>query len=116
MYSNRSEEEEALVFHNLYPCTHFDRFGIKGIRKLKWVFYFIISMTSEHQTNLLDGRDDRNGLRNIIDGLDSEDRHKMRPALENNSDNPIAFSMKISAKNLNTYPQLKLMQHGVDVN
>ena len=71
---------------------------------------------SEHQTNLLDGRDDRDGLRNLIDDLDSEDQNEIRPALDNNADNRIAFPMKISAKNLNTYPQLKLMQDGVDVN
>ena len=71
---------------------------------------------NEHQSNLFDGRDDRNGLRNIIDGWDSEDRHEMRPALDNNADNRIAFSMKISAKNLDMYLQLKLMQYGVDVN
>ena len=53
---------------------------------------------SEHQTNLLDGRDDRDGLHNLIDDLDSEDWHKMRPTLVNNADNRIAFSMKISAK------------------
>ena len=69
---------------------------------------------NEHQRNLLDGREYRNGFRNLIDGLNSDDRHEMRPALDNNADNPIAFS--ISAKNLNKYPQLKLMQHGVDVN
>ena len=40
----------------------------------------------------------------------------MRPALDNNAENQIAFPMKINAKNLDMYLQIKLMQYGVDVN
>ena len=116
VYSNRSEEEEALVFRNLYPCTHFDRFGIKGIHKLKWVFYFIFGMMSEHQTNLLDGRDARDGLLNLIDDLDSEDRTRCARHLTIMLTTGSHSLWKSVQKNIDMYPQLKLMQYGVDVN
>ena len=112
VYSRRGEEEDTLIFRDLYPHTVFDHFGIKGIDELKWAFFFILGTMSEHQTTLLDGRDDRDDLHNLLEGLDNEDQDEMRAALEN--DNPIASSMKISAENLDTYPQLRLVRHDVD--
>ena len=97
-------------FRDLSTRSRFDHFGIKGIDELKWAYFFILGTMSKHQTTLLDGRDDRDDLHNLLDGLDNEDQDEMRAAL----DNPIASSMKISAANLATYPQLKLMRHGVD--
>ena len=110
VYSRRGEEEDTLIFRDLYPHTVFDHFGIKGIDELKWAFFFILGTMSEHQTTLFDGRDDRDDLHNLLEGLDNEDQDEMRGAL----DNPIASSMKISAENLDTYPQLRLMRHSVD--
>ena len=112
VYSRSGEEEDTLVFRDLYPCTVFDHFGIKGIDEIKWAFFFILGTMSEHQTTLLDGRDDRDDLHNLLEGLDNEDQDEMRAALDN--DNPIASTMKISAENLDTYPQLQLMRYDVD--
>ena len=112
VYSRRGEEEDTLIFRDLYPHTVFDHFGIKGIDELKWAFFLILGTMSEHKTTLLDGRDDCDDLHNLLEGLDNEDQDEMRAALEN--DNPIASTMKISAENLDTYPQLRLMRHSVD--
>ena len=105
VYSRRGEEEDTLVFRDLSTRTHFDHFGIKGIDELKWTFFFILSTMSEHHIKLLDGRNDRDDLRNLLEGLDNEDQDEMRATLADN-DNPITSSMKISAANLDTYPQL----------
>ena len=112
VYSRHGEEEDTLIFRDLSTRSHFDHFGIKGIDELKWAFFFILGTMSEHQTTLLDGRDDCDDLHNLLEGLDNEDQDEMRAALDN--DNPIASTMKISAENLDTYPQLRLVQHDVD--
>ena len=39
VYNRRGDEEDTLVFRELYPSAKFDRFGVKGIDKLKWIFY-----------------------------------------------------------------------------
>ena len=110
VYSRHGEEEDTLVFRDLSTRSRFDHFGIKGIDELKWAFFFILGTMSEHQTTLFDGRDDRDDLHNLLEGLDNEDQDEMRVAL----DNPIASSIKISAENLDTYPQLRLVRHDVD--
>lgn len=114
VYSRRGEEKDTLVVRDLFPRARFDRFGIKGIDQLKRIFYIILGTASEHRTTLLKRmRYGGDAFRSLLDGLSNDDREGMRTALDD-VDNSITPSMKITLKNLETYPQLELLQYDAD--
>ena len=52
VYNRRGDEDDTLVFRELYPSAKFDRFGVKGIEKLKWIFYFLLGIMREQQEKI----------------------------------------------------------------
>ena len=106
-YNRRGDEDDTLVFRELYPSATFDRFGVKGIEKLKWIFYFLLGIISEQQEKIKKD-EDRSRLDALFSGLNQEDRDEMKKALRE-KDKFISI-IKIRLTNMDTYPQVKLMQ------
>ena len=107
VYNRRCDEDDTLVFRELYPSAKFDRFGVKGIEKLKWIFYFLLGIISEQQEKIKKD-EDRSRLDALFSGLNQEDRDEMKKALRE-KDKFISI-IKIRLTNMDTYPQVKLMQ------
>ena len=107
VYNRRGDEDDTLVFRELYPSATFDRFGVKGIEKLKWIFYFLLGIISEQQEKIKKD-EDRSRLDALFSGLNQEDRDEMKKALRE-KDQFISI-IKIRLTNMDTYPQVKLMQ------
>ena len=107
VYNRRGDEDDTLVFRELYPSATFDRFGVKGIEKLKWIFYFLLGIISEQQEKIKKD-EDRSRLDALFSGLNQEDRDEMKKALRE-KDKFISI-IKIRLTNMDTYPQVKLMQ------
>ena len=107
VYNRRGDEDDTLVFRELYPSAKFDRFGVKGIEKLKWIFYFLLGIMSEQQEKIAKKKDeDRSGLDALFSRLKQEDRDEMKKALKDQ----FISTIKIRLTNMDTYPQVKLMQ------
>ena len=106
-YNRRGDEDDTLVFRELYPDAKYDRFGVKGIEKLKWIFYFLLGIISEQQEKIKKD-EDRSRLDALFSGLNQEDRDEMNKALWD-KDKFISI-IKIRLTNMDTYPQVKLMQ------
>ena len=112
MHIRRGEEEDTLIVRDFYSGTRFDRFGVKGIAQLKRVFYAIIGTLSEHRTTLLKRmRFGGDAFRNLLDGLNNEDREGMSRALD-----ALAPLIKIQLKNHRNpasqqSPQMGLLQY-----
>ena len=104
-YNRRGDEDDTLVFRELYPDTKFDLFGVKGIEKLKWMFYFLLGIMSEQQEKIKND-EDRSLLDVLFSRLDQEDRDEMKKALKDQ----FISTIKIRLTNMDTYPQVKLMQ------
>ena len=79
-YNRRGDEDDTLVFRELYPDAKYDRFGVKGIEKLKWIFYFLLGIISEQQEKIKKD-EDRSRLDALFSGLNQEDRDEMNKAL-----------------------------------
>ena len=105
VYNRRGDEEDTLVFRELYPSAKFDRFGVKGIDKLKWIFYFVLGIMSKHQEKIKDD-EDRSRLDTLFSRLNQQDRDEMKKALKDQ----FISTIKIRLTNMDTYPQVKLMQ------
>ena len=106
-YNRRGDEDDTLVFRELYPSATFDRFGVKGIEKLKWIFYFLLGIISEQQEKIKKD-EDRSRLDVLFSGLNQEDRDEMNKALREKDQ--FISTIKIRLTNMDTYPQVKLMQ------
>ena len=104
-YNRRGDEDDTLVFRELYPDAKYDRFGVKGIEKLKWMFYFLLGIMSEQQEKIKND-EDRSLLDVLFSRLDQEDRDEMKKALKDQ----FISTIKIRLTNMYTYPQVKLMQ------
>ena len=110
VYNRRGDEEDTLVFRELYPSAKFDRFGVKGIEKLKWIFYFLLGIMSEQQDKIAKKKDaDRSGLDTLFSRLKQEDRDEMKKAMR--EEDQFISTIKIGLTNLDTYPQVKLLQY-----
>ena len=107
-YNRRGDEDDTLVFRELYPDATFDRFGVKGIEKLKWMFYFLLFIMSEKQEKIKDD-EDRSRLAILFSRLNQEDRDEMKKAMRER-DQFIPSTVRIGLTNMDTYPQVKLMQ------
>ena len=107
-YNRRGDEDDTLVFRELYPDAKYDRFGVKGIEKLKWMFYFLLGIMSEKQENIKDD-EDRSRLAILFSRLNQEDRDEMKKAMRER-DQFIPSTVRIGLTNMDTYPQVKLMQ------
>ena len=107
VYNRRGDEDDTLVFRELYPSATFDRFGVKGIEKLKWIFYFLLGIISEQQEKIKKD-EDRSRLDVLFSGLNQEDRDEMNKALREKDQ--FISTIKIRLTNMETYPQVKLMQ------
>ena len=107
MCSRRGDEADTFIIRDLYPSAQFDRFGIKGIEKLKWTFYRILSIMNEKQSVLMDGTVGIGGLSKLLDSLDQEDRDEMMKTIDMYGNG----SMTISWNSLSSFPQLKMMQY-----
>ena len=107
VYNRRGDEDDTLVFRELYPSATFDRFGVKGIEKLKWIFYFLLGIISEQQEKIKKD-EDRSRLDVLFSGLNQEDRDEMNKALREKDQ--FISTIKIRLTNMDTYPQVKLMQ------
>ena len=108
VYNRRGDEDDTLVFRELYPSATFDRFGVKGIEKLKWIFYFLLGIISEQQEKIKKD-EDRSRLDVLFSGLNQEDRDEMKKAMRE-KDQFIPSTARIRLTNMDTYPQVKLMQ------
>ena len=108
VYNRRGDEEDTLVFRELYPSAKFDRFGVKGIDKLKWIFYFLLGIMSKHQEKIMDD-EDRSRLDILFSRLNQEDRDEMKKAMRERNQF-IPNTVRIGLTNMDTYPQVKLMQ------
>ena len=108
VYNRRGDEDDTLVFRELYPSATFDRFGVKGIEKLKWIFYFLLGIISEQQEKIKKD-EDRSLLDTLFSGLNQEDRDEMKKAMRE-KDQFIPSTARIRLTNMDTYPQVKLMQ------
>ena len=108
VYNRRGDEDDTLVFRELYPSATFDRFGVKGIEKLKWIFYFLLGIISEQQEKIKKD-EDRSRLDALFSGLNQEDRDEMKKAMRE-KDQFIPSTARIRLTNMDTYPQVKLMQ------
>ena len=108
VYNRRGDEDDTLVFRELYPSATFDRFGVKGMEKLKWMFYFLLFIMSEKQEKIKDD-EDRSRLAILFSGLNQEDRDEMKKAMRER-DQFIPSTVRIGLTNMDTYPQVKLMQ------
>ena len=115
-YNRRGDEDDTLVFRELYPSATFDRFGVKGIEKLKWIFYFLLGIISEQQEKIKKD-EDRSRLDALFSRLNQEDRDEMNKALRENDQSAPGIHtegfisiIKIRLTNMDTYPQVKLMQ------
>jgi len=108
VYNRRGDEDDTLVFRELYPSATFDRFGVKGIDKLKWIFYFLLGIMSEQQEKIKKD-EDRSLLDTLFSGLNQEDRDEMKKAMRE-KDQFIPSTARIRLTNMDTYPQVKLMQ------
>ena len=110
VYNRRGDEDDTLVFRELYPSAKFDRFGVKGIEKLKWIFYFLLGIMSEQQDKIAKKKDaDRSGLDTLFSRLKQEDRDEMKKAMR--EEDQFISTIKIGLTNLDTYPQVKLLQY-----
>ena len=107
-YNRRGDEDDTLVFRELYPDAKYDRFGVKGIEKLKWIFYFLLGIMSEKQEKIKDD-EDRSRLAILFSRLNQEDRDEMKKAMRER-DQFIPSTVRIGLTNMDTYPQVKLMQ------
>ena len=107
VYNRRGDEDDTLVFRELYPSATFDRFGVKGIEKLKWIFYFLLGIISEQQEKIKKD-EDRSRLDVLFSGLNQEDRDEMKKALREKDQ--FISTIKIRLTNMETYPQVKLTQ------
>ena len=110
MYSRRGDEADTFIIRDLYPSAQFDRFGIKGIEKLKWTFYRILSMMNEKQSVLMENNKSDvgiDGLSKLLDSLDQEDRDEMMKTIDMCGNG----SMTISWNSLSSFPQLKMLQY-----
>jgi len=107
-YNRRGDEDDTLVFRELYPSAKFDRFGVKGIEKLKWIFYFLLGIISEQQEKIKKD-EDRSRLSILFSRLNQEDRDEMKKAMRER-DQFIPSTVRIGLTNMDTYPQVKLMQ------
>ena len=107
-YNRRGDEDDTLVFRELYPDATFDRFGVKGIEKLKWMFYFLLFIMSEKQEKIKDD-EDRSRLAILFSRLNQEDRDEMKKAMRER-DQFIPSTVRIGLTNMDTFPQVKLMQ------
>ena len=107
-YNRRGDEDDTLVFRELYPDAKYDRFGVKGIEKLKWMFYFLLGIMSEKQEKIKDD-EDRSRLAILFSRLNQEDRDEMKKAMRER-DQFIPSTVRIGLTNMDTYPQVKLMQ------
>ena len=107
-YNRRGDEDDTLVFRELYPDATFDRFGVKGMEKLKWMFYFLLFIMSEKQEKIKDD-EDRSRLAILFSRLNQEDRDEMKKAMRER-DQFIPSTVRIGLTNMDTYPQVKLMQ------
>ena len=107
-YNRRGDEDDTLVFRELYPDAKYDRFGVKGIEKLKWMFYFLLGIMSEKQERIKDD-EDRSRLDTLFIRLNQEDRDEMKKAMRER-DQFIPSTVRIGLTNMDTYPQVKLMQ------
>jgi len=108
VYNRRGDEDDTLVFRELYPSAKFDRFGVKGIEKLKWIFYFLLGIISEQQEKIKKD-EDRSRLSILFSRLNQEDRDEMKKAMRER-DQFIPSTVRIGLTNMDTYPQVKLMQ------
>ena len=108
VYNRRGDEDDTLVFRELYPSATFDRFGVKGMEKLKWMFYFLLGIMSEKQEKIKDD-EDRSRLAILFSRLNQEDRDEMKKAMRE-KDQFIPSTARIGLTNMDTYPQVKLMQ------
>ena len=109
-YNRRGDEDDTLVFRELYPNAKFDRFGVKGIEKLKWIFYFLLGIMSEQQEKIAKKKDeDRSKLDALFSRLKQEDRDEMKKAMR--EEDQFISTIKIGLTNLDTYPQVKLLQY-----
>ena len=108
VYNRRGDEEDTLFFRELYPSAKFDRFGVKGIDKLKWIFYFVLGIMSKHQEKIKDD-EDRSRLDILFSRLNQEDRDEMKKAMRERNQF-IPNTVRIGLTNMDTYPQVKLMQ------
>ena len=110
VYNRRGDEDDTLVFRELYPSATFDRFGVKGIEKLKWIFYFLLGIMSEQQEKIAKKKDeDRSKLDALFSRLKQEDRDEMKKAMR--EEDQFISTIKIGLTNLDTYPQVKLLQY-----
>ena len=107
-YNRRGDENDTLVFRELYPDATFDRFGVKGMEKLKWMFYFLLGIMSEKQEKIKDD-EDRSRLDVLFSRLNQEDRDEMKKAMKERNQF-IPNIVRIGLTNMDTYPQVKLMQ------
>ena len=107
VYNRRGDEDDTLVFRELYPSATFDRFGVKGIEKLKWIFYFLLGIISEQQEKIKKD-EDRSRLDVLFSGLNQEDRDEMKKAMREKDQ--FISTIKIRLTNMDTYPQVKLTQ------
>ena len=107
-YNRRGDEDDTLVFRELYPDAKYDRFGVKGIEKLNWMFYFLLGIMSEKQEKIKDD-EDRSRLAILFSRLNQEDRDEMKKAMRER-DQFIPSTVRIGLTNMDTYPQVKLMQ------
>ena len=107
-YSRSGEEEDTLIVRDLYSGTRFDRFGVKGIAQLEWVFYQIIGTLFRHRTLLFSRmRYDGDKLLILLDGLSDEDHDGIRNTkLWHLLSPPIKIELTLTETNL----QLALFQ------
>ena len=111
-YSRSGEEEDTLIVRDLYSGTRFDRFGVKGIAQLEWVFYQIIGTLFRHRTLLFSRmRYDGDKLLILLDGLSDEDHDGIRNTKLWHLVTP---PIKIELNSIKTNPQLSLLQYAND--
>ena len=86
-YSRRGEEDDTLVLRDLYEHTTFDRFGVKGVQEIEWIYYAILNVLKEQRVSLVKGMRFGDGvLCKLLDGLSEHDLEGMRAALEKTND------------------------------
>ena len=105
VYNRRGDEDDTLIFRELYPSAKFDRFGVKGIEKLKWIFYFLLGIMSEQQEKIKKDED----LDTLFSRLNQEDRDEMKKAMRERDQ--FISTIKIRLTNMDTYPKVRLLQY-----